>query len=90
MERNLIAVPVGNTAKLDCSAAGYPRPTVRWYKDGALFEERKGGSKLYLSRWTDVLIMKDVVPSDSGKYMCNVSNAYGWINHTYSLDVHGK
>ncbi|KAJ7323076.1 Fibroblast growth factor receptor 4 [Desmophyllum pertusum] len=34
--------------------------------------------------------MKEVEPTDSGKYTCNVSNAYGWINHTYVVDVHDK
>ena len=90
MARNLIAVPVGNSVKLDCSAKGYPRPTVRWYKDGALFQDRKGGSRLYLNKFTTVLVMKDVVPSDTGKYTCNVSNAYGWINHSYSVNVRGR
>lgn len=90
LSRNLIAVPVGNSVKLDCSAIGYPRPTVTWYKDGGLFQQRKGGSRLYLSVWTLVLVLKDVVPSDTGKYTCNVSNAHGWINHSYNVDVHGK
>ena len=83
MARTLIAVPVGNSVKLDCSAEGYPRPTVRWYKDGILFQSRKGGSR-------HVLIMEDVVPSDTGKYSCNVSNAYGWISHSYRVDVRGR
>ena len=90
MARNLIAIPVGNSVKLDCSAAGNPRPTVRWYKDRALFQDRKRGSRLYLSKFTTVLVMKDVVPSDAGEYTCNVSNAYGWISHSYSVDVHGR
>ena len=90
MARNSITVPVGNSVKLDCSATGYPRPTVRWYKDGALFQNRKGGSRLYLSKFTTVLVMKDVVPSDTGKYTCNVSNVYGWINHSYHVGVHGR
>ena len=34
--------------------------------------------------------MIDLVPTDTGTYTCNVSNAYGWINHTYYVDVHGK
>ena len=88
MARNLIAVPVGNSIKLDCSATGYPRPTVRWYKDGALI--RKGGPILYLSKFTTVLVMRDVVPFDTGKYSCNVSNPYGWISHSYSVDIHGR
>ena len=90
MRRNLLAVPVGNSAKLDCSADGNPRPTVKWYKDGNLFKERKSGNKLYWSRWATILILTNLVPYDSGSYMCNVSNSYGWINHTYKLDVHGK
>ena len=90
MNRNLLAVPVGNSVKLDCSADGNPRPTVKWYKNGKLFKERKSGNKLYLSPWTTMLSLKDLVPSDTGSYMCNVSNLYGWINHTYKVDVHGK
>ena len=82
--------PVGNSVKLDCSADGNPRPTVEWYKDGKLFKERKGGRKLSLSQWTTSLSLKDLVPSDTGSYMCNVSNLYGWINHTYKVDVHGR
>ncbi|KAJ7356340.1 Fibroblast growth factor receptor 4 [Desmophyllum pertusum] len=85
--RSHLAVPVGNSIKLDCSAEGHPRPTVRWYKDGALFQQRKGGRRLSLSLWTTVLTMKELVPTDSGKYICNVSNTYGWINHTYVVDV---
>ena len=90
MSRNLLTVPVGRSVKLDCSAEGNPRPTVKWYKDGNLFKERKSGYKLYWSRWATMLILKGLVPSDAGSYMCNVSNSYGWINHTYKVDVHGK
>ena len=90
MRRNLLAVPVGNSVKLDCSADGNPRPTVKWYKNGKHFKESIGGNKLYLSRWTTLLRLKDLVPSDAGSYMCNVSNSYGWISHTYKVDVYGK
>ena len=37
-----------------------------------------------------MLTLKELVPTDSGLYTCNVSNTYGWINHTYDVDVHGK
>ena len=83
-------LPVGNSVKLDCSAEGNPRPTVTWYKDGARFLKREGGVRLYLSQWTFMLNILDVVPTDTGKYTCNVSNAHGWINHTYYVDVHRK
>lgn len=34
--------------------------------------------------------MESVVPSDKGNYTCLVENAYGAINHTYTLDVVGE
>ena len=74
--------------KLDCSADEYPKPWVAWYKNGKPFTKRRG-SFLYLD-WKYVLALKDVFPSDTGTYSCNVSNHLGWINHTYYVDVHGK
>ena len=88
LQQKVIALPVGNSAKLDCSADGYPRPWVAWYKNGKPFTERRGSS-LYLD-WKYVLALRDVVPSDTGTYSCNVSNYLGWINHTYYVDVRGK
>ena len=81
---------MGNSVRMDCSATGYPKPTVKWYKDKALFQERKGGSKLYIGMFQTLVIIRDAVPADSGLYTCNVSNAYGWINNSYTVDVRGK
>ena len=36
------------------------------------------------------LRLKDLKPTDSGKYTCIVSNPYGSINHTYTLQVIGE
>ncbi|XP_031555241.1 fibroblast growth factor receptor 2-like [Actinia tenebrosa] len=84
--KTLIAVPVGNSVRLDCSAKGNPQPVVRWYKDGKKFNSRDGGV-ISLSSYDFVLQLRDVVPNDSGKYTCNVTNDYGWFNHTYRVDV---
>ncbi|EDO49191.1 predicted protein, partial [Nematostella vectensis] len=85
-EKTLIAMPVGNSLKLDCSADGKPRPTVVWLKNGKPFLKRDG-VELSLRPYQYVLSMRDAVPSDDGRYTCNVSNALGWINHTYTVDV---
>uniref|UniRef100_A0A8C1PZM9 Fibroblast growth factor receptor n=1 Tax=Cyprinus carpio TaxID=7962 RepID=A0A8C1PZM9_CYPCA len=87
MEKKLHAVPAANTVKFRCAAAGNPKPEMRWLKNGKPFkqEDRMGGYKLRLQHWT--LIMESVVPSDKGNYTCVVENAYGSINHTYTLDV---
>ena len=37
-----------------------------------------------------MLALKDIVPSDTGTYSCNVSNHLGWINHSYYVNVLGK
>ena len=62
--KKLIAPPVGNSAKLDCSADGYPTPRVAWYKNGKPFNERRGSS-LYLD-WKYVLALKEVVRQIKG------------------------
>ena len=85
--RNHIAIPVGNSLRIDCSATGYPKPTVKWYKDKALFQKRKG---VVIGRFQALVIIRDAVLADSGLYTCNVSNAYGWISNSYRVDVRGK
>lgn len=87
--KTLIAVPVGNSIRMDCSAKGNPQPVVSWYKDGKKFNTRKDGI-ITLSSYNFILQLRDVVPLDSGMYTCNVTNAYGWINYTYRVDVRGK
>ena len=89
LQQKVIALPVRNSAKLDCSADGYPRPWVAWYKNGKTFTKRRGSS-LHLDWKSYVAALKAVVPSDTGTYSCNVSNYLGWINHTYFVDVRGK
>uniref|UniRef100_A0AAY5KJ01 Fibroblast growth factor receptor n=1 Tax=Esox lucius TaxID=8010 RepID=A0AAY5KJ01_ESOLU len=87
MEKRLHAVPAANTVKFRCAAGGNPRPKMRWLKNSRPFrqEDRMGGYKVRHQHWT--LIMESVVPSDKGNYTCLVENAYGSINHTYTLDV---
>ncbi|XP_067277727.1 fibroblast growth factor receptor 2 isoform X1 [Pseudorasbora parva] len=87
MEKKLHAVPAANTVKFRCAAAGNPKPKMHWLKNAKPFrqEDRMGGYKVRLQHWT--LIMESVVPSDKGNYTCVVTNAYGSINHTYTLDV---
>ncbi|XP_045556597.1 fibroblast growth factor receptor 2 isoform X5 [Salmo salar] len=87
MEKRLHAVPAANTVKFRCAAGGNPRPKMRWLKNSRPFrqEDRMGGYKVRHQHWT--LIMESVVPSDKGNYTCLVENAYGAINHTYTLDV---
>ncbi|XP_059509043.1 fibroblast growth factor receptor 2-like isoform X7 [Stegostoma tigrinum] len=87
MEKQLHAVPAANTVKFRCPAAGNPKPTMRWLKNGREFkpEYRMGSYKIRPQHWS--LIMESAVPSDKGNYTCVIENIYGSINHTYHLDV---
>ncbi|XP_062927979.1 fibroblast growth factor receptor 2-like isoform X2 [Mobula hypostoma] len=87
MEKRLHAVPAANTVKFRCPAAGNPKPTMRWLKNGREFkpEYRMGSYKIRPPHWS--LIMESAVPSDKGNYTCVIENAHGSINHTYHLDV---
>ncbi|XP_070562501.1 fibroblast growth factor receptor 1-like isoform X1 [Ptychodera flava] len=69
-----------------CAAKGNPIPKIEWLKDGVrLNETRRMGQKPRYKGYT--LIMRDIVKSDSGRYMCIVSNLYGTLNFTYELIV---
>ncbi|XP_036000448.1 fibroblast growth factor receptor 2-like isoform X2 [Fundulus heteroclitus] len=87
MEKKLQTVRVSRTVRFRCQASGNPTPNLKWYKNGKEFkrDHRVGGFKFRKHMWT--IVMKSVVPSDSGNYTCLVENQYGSINHTYELDV---
>ena len=75
----------GDKFNLTCEAVGKPTPIVTWYKDSKIYErsgQRPGPYDYRLElKWLDV--------TDSGSYMCNVSNALGFLTFTYNLTVQG-
>ena len=73
--------PVG----LTCEAVGKPTPIVTWYKDGKIYERsgQRPGPYDYQLEFNEL----DV--TDSGSYMCNVSNAFGFLTYTYNITVEG-
>ena len=71
---------VGDKVDLMCLAYGKPTPNVTWYKDGKIYERSHDGYKL---------VFKELDIVDSGLYMCNVSNAFGFLTYTYKLTVKG-
>ena len=63
----------GEEVVLDCSVTGYPRPSILWYRGGALL--REGGSRL-------------VVPgsgSGEGEYSCRATNLVGNLQRQFSV-----
>jgi len=88
MQQTFIAWPARHTVRLKCKANGSSPLRFQWLKDGDPSIHRRLQPRLKTNMW--YLKLKDLVPLDSGQYTCVVSNAYGSINHTYTLRVVGK
>ena len=88
LKRRYRAWPASHTIRLKCEATGAPPLQFRWLKDGQKLLSRRMEPYLNSSLW--FLRLRDVVPDDSGKYTCIVTNPYGSINHTFTLNVVGK
>ena len=78
----------GETTAVTCRWTGQPEPTVTWYKDGEKLVE----ADFDRIRIVDVtmgreLQIEDVKLSDTGNYVCNVSNAAGFDYQTTTLEV---
>ncbi|XP_032240709.1 fibroblast growth factor receptor-like 1 [Nematostella vectensis] len=85
MKGTFIAWPAWHTIKLKCKAEGTPPLTFTWLKNGKPITHRRLQPGLKTNQW--YLRLRDLVPADTGDYTCVVSNPYGQINHTYTLQV---
>ena len=88
LKRSFRAWPASHSIRLKCEADGAPPLKHTWLKDGHRMPARPMDPNLNSSLW--YLKLKALVPEDSGRYTCIVSNPYGSINHTYTLKVVGK
>ena len=83
----------GDEFELTCEAKGVPSPVVTWYKDGEAFSGRSlFGHMISVppGPYDYKIVFSEVDISDRGTYTCNVSNAYGWLNYTYTIFVQGR
>ncbi|XP_077994407.1 roundabout homolog 2-like [Glandiceps talaboti] len=74
-------VAVGNTARLQCEASGYPAPTISWYKDGALLPPERSVMK------DNMLVLMNAQLDDAGRYQCYAWNSAGYVNVSAILSV---
>ncbi|XP_068745558.1 fibroblast growth factor receptor 2-like [Montipora capricornis] len=88
LEKSYRAWPASHNVKLKCEAVGALPLHYKWLKDGHKLLSRRMDPYLNSSLW--YLKLKDLVPDDSGDYTCIVTNPYGSINHTYTLNVVAK
>ena len=64
-----IAVGIGDTLTLNCSATGDPRPVISWKRQGAALPVGRSQST------NDALIIRDLKEEDAGIYICVATSA---------------
>ncbi|GIY28569.1 hypothetical protein CDAR_558771, partial [Caerostris darwini] len=82
-----VDVKEGNSALLELSATGFPKPVITWTKDG---EELKLGDKFVMLQEDDetfTMAIKDVSQDDSGKYCAEAINDMGKDDVTYDVRI---
>ncbi|XP_046388866.1 titin homolog [Ischnura elegans] len=77
----------GMPVKLECQVRGEPIPEVRWYRDGFLLSDKEDSKDGGLKRITTsfdgsrcTISIPEVRESDTGRYMCEASNAAGRVS----------
>lgn len=86
-----VVVKVGNTAKLECSATGFPLPKISWLKDGGTDFPAAQGKRMKIMNISpdEPFFIVNVRLEDAGVYTCTAKNTAGFVSSNASLSVLG-
>lgn len=73
---------VGESARLECMAFGYPIPSYNWTRKGSELPKHA-----YLSSYNRVLTIPRVSVEDEGEYVCTITNERSSMNNSVILSV---
>ena len=93
MDGSTVIINEDSSAIIDCTATGFPLPTIVWEKvDGSDLSDRLSmtGPVSNVTSTTVSLMVTDVSREDSGEYRCSVSNSVGDDNRTINLVIQCK
>ncbi|CAI9718936.1 telokin-like isoform X2 [Octopus vulgaris] len=76
--------------RFECRVKGFPKPTVKWYKDEEILELDDRISVEALEQGTFALVIADVTKKDEATYRCRIENNEGSSSSTIYLSVKGK
>lgn len=76
-------VDIGESIEFQCSATGYPPPTVTWIRGSGKIIPR--AAKIDGSN----LVLRDIQSEDEGDYICTVTNRGGSVTRKALLYVRG-
>lgn len=82
--------PEGACKRFECKVIGYPRPSVRWYKDGENITTHRRYKFDNTPDGCFVLIIEKVAPTDQGVYECRAENSEGTAETSALLHVRGE
>ena len=82
-EKSILSV--GELVLLTCGVTGDPEPFVTWTKDGNTSIPRA-----QFKNDGRILVIKDILPLDSGVYECKASNKFGESRTSTTVIVAGK
>nr|XP_010330147.1 vascular endothelial growth factor receptor 3 isoform X2 [Saimiri boliviensis boliviensis] len=82
-----LLVNVSDSLEMHCLVAGAHVPSIMWYKDERLLEEKSG---VDLADSNQKLSIQRVREEDAGRYLCSVCNAKGCVNSSASVAVEGS
>ncbi|XP_011832276.1 PREDICTED: vascular endothelial growth factor receptor 3 [Mandrillus leucophaeus] len=82
-----LLVNVSDSLEMQCLVAGAHAPSIVWYKDERLLEEKSG---VDLADSNQKLSIQRVREEDAGRYLCSVCNAKGCVNSSASVAVEGS
>lgn len=77
---------VGNTAKLECVATGYPAPRISWQKDGGTEFPAAQERRMKIE---DAFFIVNLKLVDVGVYTCTARNTAGVITANATLTALG-
>ncbi|XP_048878430.1 neurofascin homolog (chicken) a isoform X15 [Brienomyrus brachyistius] len=73
----------GEELLLECIGAGFPTPSIKWFKKGGDLP----GQKVKLENFNKTLHIVSVSEEDSGEYICMANNKIGSIRHSIYVQV---
>ncbi|KXJ70951.1 hypothetical protein RP20_CCG021913 [Aedes albopictus] len=82
-----INVQAGKMARLDCAAAGDPKPQISWEKDGGNDFPAAKDRRMHISADEDAFFIMNAQIVDMGVYTCSAENAAGVIKASASVLV---
>ncbi|XP_025160955.1 titin homolog isoform X2 [Harpegnathos saltator] len=81
-------VGVGMRTRLTCTVLGNPEPRVHWTKDGEKLDTSSSRCKTRYENGMAYLELHDVLPEDTGLYMCVAENIHGTTISESTLKVY--